>query len=145
MVYENFIGTSGVVLRKELLSIVGAFDESLRYSEDRYLWFRIAHQSDALFWNQVGHSYRIRRGSLSDGPQIPIARARIAVLQREQRRWNRGEFAIRCQINNLVAANLAAMVMRSVVGTDYGLSRCTCAPLSFHRKCAGCEACWVPS
>ncbi len=109
LVYENFIGTSGVVLRKELLSIVGAFDESLRYSEDRDLWFRIAHQSDALFWNQVGHSYRIRRGSLSDGPQIPIARARIAVLQREQRRWNRGEFAIRCQINNLVAANLAAI------------------------------------
>lgn len=109
LVCENFIGTSGVVLRKALLSEVGAFDESLTHSEDRDLWFRLAHRSDALYWNRVGHSYRVRSGSLTDGPRIPIARARIAVLQREKKRWSRGERTIHRQIDNLIAANLAAI------------------------------------
>ena len=86
LVSENFIGTSGVVLRKAVLAHVGSFDESLHYSEDRDLWFRLAHHCDALFCNRAGHSYRVRPGSLTDGPQIPNARARITVLQREKER-----------------------------------------------------------
>lgn len=109
LVYENFIGTSGVVLRKALLADIGAFDESLTYSEDRDLWFRLAHHGDALYWNRIGHSYRIRRGSLTAGPGIPIARARIAVLERERKRWSRSERAVQRQIDSLVAANLAAI------------------------------------
>jgi len=39
LLYENFIGTSGVVLRKHLLTKIGPFDDSLTYSEDRDLCF----------------------------------------------------------------------------------------------------------
>src|SRR6185437_4084992 len=41
LVRENFIGTSGVVARTAIISQVGAFDEHLKYSEDRDLWFRL--------------------------------------------------------------------------------------------------------
>ena len=109
LVYENFIGTSGVVLDKRLLADVGGFDESLRYSEDRDLWFRIAHRCDALFCSHVGHAYRVRPGSLSDSSQMRNAKARISVLYREKSRWERGERAIHRQIDSLVATNLAAI------------------------------------
>lgn len=109
LVYENFIGTSGVVLRKQVLADLGGFDESLRYSEDRDLWFRIAHRCNALFCNRVGHAYRVRPGSLSAGSKMPNAQARISVLYREKSRWERHERAIHRQIDFLLATNLAAI------------------------------------
>lgn len=109
LVYENFIGTSGAVVRKPLIDALGGFDESLGYSEDRDLWFRLAHHGGALFSDRVGHSYRIRPGSLSNAPQIRNAIARIAVLQRERMRWGSGEREIHRQLDRLIAANLAAI------------------------------------
>jgi len=107
LVSENFIGTSGVVARTALISQVGAFDERFKYSEDRDLWFRFAHACDALYWNRVGHSYRVRSGSLTHGPQIRNACARIAVLQREKARWAPRERTIRRRLDSLIAENLA--------------------------------------
>ena len=107
LVYENFIGTSGVVTRKAVLDALGGFDESLAYSEDRDLWFRFAHHGDALFSARVGHSYRIRPGNLSQGPQVRNANARITVLQREKKRWSPKERAIHSELDRLTATNLA--------------------------------------
>ena len=107
LVYENFIGTSGVVARKTALDTLGGFDESLACSEDRDLWFRFAHHGDALFSTRVGHSYRIRPGGISQGPQVRNARARITVLQREKKRWGLKERAIQNELDRLTAANLA--------------------------------------
>lgn len=48
------IGTaSGVLIRKECFRIVGRFDETLRGSEDRDMWLRIAHEFDILNLNDV--------------------------------------------------------------------------------------------
>jgi glycosyltransferase involved in cell wall biosynthesis len=107
LLHENFIGTSGVVLRKSVLDRVGAFDEALTYSEDRDLWFRIAHASDALYVARIGHSYRVAPGSLSFRPGDQQAHSRITVLEREKQRWQaRGP---RRQIDRLIAANLSAI------------------------------------
>jgi glycosyltransferase involved in cell wall biosynthesis len=105
LLYENFIGTSGVVMRKELLDEIGGFDETLVCSEDRDLWFRAAHHGAALYCNEVGHSYRVIPSSLSHGPVIRNARCRIAVLQREKTRWT--EAAARGQVEQLITENLA--------------------------------------
>jgi glycosyltransferase involved in cell wall biosynthesis len=105
LLYENFIGTSGVVLRKELLDEIGGFDETLVCSEDRDLWFRAAHRGAALYCNEVGHSYRVIPSSLSHGPVIRNARCRIAVLQREKTRWT--DAAARAQVEQLITENLA--------------------------------------
>jgi glycosyltransferase involved in cell wall biosynthesis len=107
LLYANFIGTSGVVLRKQLLAEIGPFDESISYSEDRDLWFRLAHRWGALYWDQVGHSYRIRPGSLTDGPETRNARDRITVLQRERKRWR--DRAARRQLDRLIAENLGSL------------------------------------
>ncbi len=104
---ENFIGTSGVVLRKEILRETGPFDESTIYSEDLDLWFRLAHFGGAMFWNQVGHSYRDRPKSLTYGPPARNARDRITVLARERQRW-RDRDALR-QLDRLIAQNLAGI------------------------------------
>jgi glycosyltransferase involved in cell wall biosynthesis len=105
LLYENFIGTSGVVVRKELLDAIGGFDEALVCSEDRDLWFRAAHHGAALYCNEVGHSYRVIPSSLSHGPVIRNARCRIAVLQREKTRWT--DAAARGQVEQLITENLA--------------------------------------
>jgi glycosyltransferase involved in cell wall biosynthesis len=108
LLYENFIGTSGVVLRKQLLAELGPFDESIAYSEDRDLWFRLAHRCAALYWNHVGHSYRARPGSLTHGPAAARnARQRITVLQREKNRWR--DRPARSQLDRLIAENYVAI------------------------------------
>jgi len=107
LLYENFIGTSGVVLRKSVLDRIGTFDEKLSYSEDRDLWFRLAHDCDALYHDRIGHSYRISEGSLSLRPGSHQARSRIETLQREKARWNSAQE--RRQLDRLIAENLAAI------------------------------------
>lgn len=107
LLHENFIGTSGVVLRKSILDRVGTFDESLTYSEDRDLWFRIGHASDALYLPRIGHSYRVAPGSLSFRPGDQQAHSRIAVLEREKQRWHAR--APRRQIDRKIAENLGAI------------------------------------
>jgi glycosyltransferase involved in cell wall biosynthesis len=107
LLHENFIGTSGVVLRRSALERVGVFDESLTYSEDRDLWFRLAHHGAALYSDRIGHAYRVSPGSLSFRPGVRQALNRITVLRRERARWN--ERAARRQIDRLIAENLAAI------------------------------------
>lgn len=107
LLHENFIGTSGVVLRKSALDRVGVFDESLTYSEDRDLWFRLAHTCDALYLGRIGHSYRVAPGSLSFRPGAQQAHSRIKVLEREKLRWDSP--GPRRQIDRRIAENLAAI------------------------------------
>jgi glycosyltransferase involved in cell wall biosynthesis len=107
LLYENFIGTSGVVVRSSLAKAVGGFDETLPNSNDRDLWFRLAHTCDALFSSRVGHSYRVHSESIIHGPPIRNAVSRIAVLRREKARWSDRD--ARRQLNRLIADNYAAI------------------------------------
>lgn len=108
LLHENFIGTSGVILRRSALERVGTpFDESLTYSEDRDLWFRLAHAADALYRDRIGHAYRISPFSLSFRPGPAQAYSRIEVLRRERLRWD--ERGARRQIDRLIGENLAAI------------------------------------
>jgi glycosyltransferase involved in cell wall biosynthesis len=107
LLYENFIGTCGVVVRKDLLTEIGPFDNSLVCSEDRDLWFRLAHRCSALYWDHIGFSYRENPASVSHRPGVRNASNRIIVLLRERERWN--DRAARRQLNRLIAENLAAL------------------------------------
>jgi glycosyltransferase involved in cell wall biosynthesis len=102
---EDFIGTSGVVVRKRLLTEIGPFDESTTHCEDLDLWFRLAHHCDAVYWDRVGHT---RRTSASVGSDSDARTTdRITVLQRERKRWS-DRAALR-QLDRRVAENLAIM------------------------------------
>lgn len=107
LLYENFISTSGVVLRRHLLTEIGPFNESLVYAEDLDLWFRLAHRCDALFWNNIGHSYRNRPGSLTNKLGTRMPSDQITVLQREKR--TRTDPVARRQLDRRIAENLAGL------------------------------------
>ena len=107
MLQRNFIGTSGVIVRKRLLAEVGNFDETLRFSEDLDLWFRLAHRGAALYREAIGHSYRRASGSLTYTPTVRTAADRVRVLRRErERRPLRHE---RRQLDRLIAESLGTI------------------------------------
>jgi len=62
----NFIGTSGVVARREVLAEAGPFDETLKHADDRDMWLRVALTQTAFaFVDRVHFSYRRRNGSVT--------------------------------------------------------------------------------
>ncbi|SFS16746.1 Glycosyl transferase family 2 [Granulicella pectinivorans] len=54
-----------ITFRRSCIAAVGGFDESMRASEDRDLWFRIALRYEVAVVSEVIASYRIYPGSMS--------------------------------------------------------------------------------
>lgn len=65
LAYSNFLGTSGVAVRREVFNRVGYFDEEVRNSDDYLMWQAIASQYDFLYIPDVLHHYRNRSGNIS--------------------------------------------------------------------------------
>ena len=108
LVYANFIGTSGVVIRRDLVMTLGGFDEALVGTEDIDLWFRLAHRCDALYCADIGHAYREHTAGIVRGhPPIRNALFRIEALRRERARWRGGPE--RRQLDRRIAQNLEAI------------------------------------
>jgi glycosyltransferase involved in cell wall biosynthesis len=63
-----------VTLRKSLIDLDDAFDESLRAAEDRDLWFRIAQRSKVAYVDEILACYLLSPGSMSkDSARMLIA------------------------------------------------------------------------
>jgi glycosyltransferase involved in cell wall biosynthesis len=106
LIYENFIGTSGVVVRRDLAKALGGFDETIAFAEDLDFWFRLAHCGGALYCADVGHSYRVHAASIVRGRSyLPHAVALVKVLRREKGRWH--DRAARRQLDRSIAASMA--------------------------------------
>jgi len=62
----NFIGTCGVVARKDILDAAGPFDQALKNADDRDMWLRVAlTQTVFAFIDRPHFSYRRRDGSVT--------------------------------------------------------------------------------
>jgi len=62
----NFVGTSSVVCRREILVAVDPFDEEMKNADDIDMWMRIARSGYTFaFINRVLHSYRITPGGVT--------------------------------------------------------------------------------
>ncbi|MCI0565272.1 MAG: glycosyltransferase, partial [Nitrososphaera sp.] len=57
LISENYIGTSSVVIPKEVFSRVGTFDESVSGPEDFDMWLRVTSAYDIGFIDMIGHRY----------------------------------------------------------------------------------------
>jgi glycosyltransferase involved in cell wall biosynthesis len=79
----NFIGTSGVAVRKAVLDAVGVFDTSLPSSEDLDLWLRIARRFPCAYLDMVGHGYRRHSASVMHDNGLKHPLARIEVMRRQ--------------------------------------------------------------
>ncbi len=62
----NFVGTSSVICRRDILLEVGPFDESMKNADDIDMWLRVArHGHNFAFIDQVLHSYRLTPGGVT--------------------------------------------------------------------------------
>lgn len=64
----NCISTLTVVVRREILEMVGGFDESVSVGEDYDLWLRIASKSRVVCVRSVVSKYRVHAANMSRVP-----------------------------------------------------------------------------
>ena len=108
MFFEHYIGISGVVAPKAVFDRVGPFDESLRNSEDRDMWFRVARLYDIGYLDMVGHLYRVNPLSVSHrGAQL--VPAKVEVLRRRLTPDLPGD--LRRQVKRLIVRNLSSLAL----------------------------------
>lgn len=112
LAFENFVGTSSVVLRKSAAAAVGGFDESLPNGDDRDLWFRLSAHWDAIFIDRPLHLYRVRSGAISRRG-ASNALARIRVLQKQ---------VVGCS-DRVIARQLRRGIAENLAGLGYDAKR----------------------
>lgn len=62
---NNFVGTPSVIIRREVFSHVGGYDESLRNLDDRDMWLRVARHYDLIYRDEPTFIYRSVSTSIS--------------------------------------------------------------------------------
>ncbi|WP_426201259.1 glycosyltransferase family 2 protein [Pseudomonas sp. TWP3-1] len=66
---ENVInGTSGVLVRREVLMALNGFDQTLRFAEDRLLWTRIAERWEIHTVPEILHRRGVNAGNITAQP-----------------------------------------------------------------------------
>ena len=66
LIHANFIGTSSVVARRDLLGHEGGFDEQLNNGDDIDMWLKLARSGSVFaFLDVIGHRYRKTAGGIS--------------------------------------------------------------------------------
>jgi len=130
LLHENLMETSGLVVRRQLFTEIGPFNEQAGCCADLDLWFRLAHRCDALYSAEVGYSRRGGPGHNASGTRAASEDC-IAVLRRERSRWN--ERAARRQLDRRIAQNLASIAyderrrrhrLRSTATFAYAFATC---------------------
>lgn len=61
----NFVLTSSVIVRRDLLEALGGFDEGMSHAEDLDLWIRLARQTPAVASKRALVRYQHRAGGLT--------------------------------------------------------------------------------
>lgn len=80
LIADNFIGTSGIVMRRSLVEAVGGFDEGLGNSDDIDFLFRASRKFDFGYLDTVLHRRRIHPGNISS--RVAAIRAKETVYER---------------------------------------------------------------
>jgi glycosyltransferase involved in cell wall biosynthesis len=103
---RNLIGRSAMVVRRELLTEIGPFDELAGLCADLDLWLRLAHRCDALYCSRIGYSERLKPVDTNPAARLQEAADRIVVLHRERQRW--ADRRLRARLDRRIAEHLAA-------------------------------------
>ena len=65
LLYENFIPTQTVIVKKMVFEAVGGFDESIEVSEDYDLWLKILKKYEISYIDKVLARYRLHNNNVS--------------------------------------------------------------------------------
>lgn len=107
LIEENFIRTTGSLLRAEVLRQVGPFDETLQNGDDKDMWLRITRRFDVVYLDRIGFRYRDRPGSISRRGPV-LARSRIRVLEKQLQEGDPAPELV-TRIQRQIARNLVAL------------------------------------
>jgi len=77
----NFITASSVLIRADVFTAMGGFDEHLNAAEDWDLWLRVTERHSVALCREPVVSYRLHSGMMSGDPRR-MQRARTAVVMR---------------------------------------------------------------
>lgn len=84
---ENFIATSGTLVRADAVREVGGFDDSLRHAEDLDLWVRLLERRPGLALPVVVYRWRTHADQTSKGSPAPRLVQRQIVQRYARRAW----------------------------------------------------------
>lgn len=82
LLLHNFIASSSMLIRKQILTTLGGFDESLENTDDYDMWLRIQQLHGCICIPQVLHQYRVRSGSITSRGIHKLVDGRTTVLKR---------------------------------------------------------------
>lgn len=106
---ENVVGTSTVMMRRELLMSLGGFDESLSQAEDWDLWLRAAAEAPVTCLPMVMAEYLMRRpGNLSGQASVRASALRIVADRYRPQVAKMDPSAVRTCSSRLFAASAEA-------------------------------------
>ena len=80
LIGENFIGTSGVAVRRSLMREVGAFNPDYYCGEDWDMWLRISRRHAIAYVPKVLHGYRRHEGNITASDSMHTIPSQIAML-----------------------------------------------------------------
>ena len=84
---ENFIATSGTLVRTDAVREVGGFDDSLGHAEDLDLWIRLLERRPGLALPVVVYRWRTHPDQTSKGSSAPRRVQREIVWRYTPRAW----------------------------------------------------------
>lgn len=119
--FENYILNPGcVVVRREVFSGIGSFDETLKNADDWDMWLRIARVYPIGFIDKVALHYRVRSGSVSARGAVN-SENRIKVLRKHLNQELPA--GVRRQIRTLISRNYLSAGYASQVGGNMATAR----------------------
>lgn len=90
-----------VMFRRRCMDVVGMFDESMRSTEDRDLWFRIAEHFEIGYLPEIHAYYRISPNSLSRDREAMLA-SQIFFIHKHRRRGVSSRMAYHEALGNIL-------------------------------------------
>lgn len=132
IIKTNFVGTSSVAIKKEVLSEIGYFNETFRHIDDREMWFRAIYNTNIAYIEEPYHLYRNhpdgisnKRCTLQARERIVAAKALIKLPKSKQAEIN---------LNDLISRNYYDIGMDALQTDDSLLSKLKLFALSYRYK-----------
>lgn len=107
LIYENFIGTSSVVLRKSALSSSDIFNEELKNSDDRLFWLTFTKSHNVIYLNEKLHLYRVQPDSISGQGFVRRGESKIKGLKLVYGQCE--DEGLRCVVRRQIASDYASL------------------------------------
>lgn len=109
LLIHNFVATSSVLIRKDVLDKIGGFDESLANADDYDMWLRISPHYSYILIPQVMHQYRLREGNITSRGIYKLVDGRVAVLKRHMNKAS----------NKTTASHVKKTILRYLLCAGY--------------------------